>query len=114
MLRRWLGLYHDVTRKNGAEADAGRYLLSWFQQAGLADVTITTSSWSYADRGARAFWGNGWIERATESDFATQAVEYGLASRDELVAISHAWKWWRDQPDGYLAMMHTEALAIAE
>jgi ubiquinone/menaquinone biosynthesis C-methylase UbiE len=114
MLTRWLELYHEVTARNGAQADAGRYLLSWCQEAGLAEVAITTSSWSYADSGARAFWGNGWIERATESDFAAQAVEYDLASRDELVEIAHTWRWWRDQPDGYLAMIHTEALAVVD
>lgn len=110
-LTRWLELYHQVTARNDAEADAGRHLLSWFREAGLSDVTITTSAWSYADPAARAFWGNGWIERATESAFARQAIEYGLSTDSELAEISRAWAWWRDQPDGYLAMMHTEALA---
>lgn len=110
-LTRWLELYHQVTTRNGAQADAGRYLLSWCRKAGLHDVTISTSSWSYGDDAGRTFWGSGWVERATQSSFAAQSVEYGFSTPAELHEISDAWAWWRDQPDGYLAMMHTEALA---
>lgn len=110
-LTRWLELYHAVTSANDAEANAGRYLLSWCQRAGFDDVTISTSSWSYGDQAGREFWGDGWVVRATESSFAAQAVDYGLSTIEELREISAAWAWWRDQPDGYLAMMHTEALA---
>lgn len=111
MLTRWLELYHEVTAHNDAEADAGRYLLSWCIEAGLDDLTISTSSWSYGDAAGRAFWGDGWVARSIESAFARQAVEYGLSTASELREISDAWAWWRDQPDGYLAMLHTEALA---
>jgi len=110
-LTRWLELYHQVTSHNGAQADAGRYLLSWVRAAGFVEVTISTSSWSYGDPEGRAFWGDGWIERATQSAFAEQAIEYGYSTEAELQEISDAWAWWRDQPDGYLAMIHTEALA---
>src|SRR5690606_34502425 len=37
VLDRWLELYHQVTARNGAEADAGRYLLGWAHAAGFAD-----------------------------------------------------------------------------
>ncbi|MEM7433648.1 MAG: methyltransferase domain-containing protein [Myxococcota bacterium] len=110
-LTRWLELYHEVTSHNDAQADAGRYLLSWSLEAGLEDVTVSTSSWSYGDAAGRAFWGDGWVERSTKSAFARQALEYGLSESVELQEISDAWAWWRDQPDGYLAMMHTEVLA---
>ena len=33
-LDRWLDLYHQVARRNGAEPDAGRRLLSWAHAAG--------------------------------------------------------------------------------
>ena len=35
LLDRWNELYHPITARNGAEADAGRYLLGWVQAAGL-------------------------------------------------------------------------------
>ena len=36
-LTRWLALYHDVARSNGAEPDAGRRLLAWASAAGFSD-----------------------------------------------------------------------------
>ena len=44
----------------------------------------------------------------THSDFATQALERGLADRDELGALANAWRRWVDRPDGWFAMLHGE------
>src|ERR1700722_15674899 len=38
LLDRWLELYHQVSSRNGAEADAGRHLLGWAQAAGLDET----------------------------------------------------------------------------
>ena len=110
MLTRWLELYHEVTARNDAEADAGRYLLGWLQAAGLASIEITTSTWSYADDEGRRWWGLGWSRRALESSFALQALDYELTDSAELGAISDALRWWSAQPDGFFALMHTEAI----
>jgi ubiquinone/menaquinone biosynthesis C-methylase UbiE len=109
-LDRWLDLYHRVARRNEAEPDAGRRLLSWAHAAGLRDVTATTSSWCYASPAEREWWGNSWAGRATASSFAEQAVAYGLASNDELEEIAAAWRRWRDADDGWLGMLHGELL----
>ena len=77
-LDRWLELYHQVTSRNGAEADAGRYLLGWVQAAGFAEVRATSSTWTFADPESRSWWGGLWAERSELSAFAEQAVEYGL------------------------------------
>jgi ubiquinone/menaquinone biosynthesis C-methylase UbiE len=37
----WLDLYHRVARAGGGEPDAGRRLLSWAREAGLADTAAT-------------------------------------------------------------------------
>ena len=55
-LDRWLELYHQVTARNGAEADAGRRLLGWAQQAGFASIEVSSSNWTYADPETRAWW----------------------------------------------------------
>jgi 2-polyprenyl-3-methyl-5-hydroxy-6-metoxy-1,4-benzoquinol methylase len=109
-LDRWLDLYHRVARRNDAEPDAGRRLLSWAHAAGLRDVTATTSSWCYAAPAEREWWGNSWAGRATASSFAEQAVSYGLATPDELEGIADAWRRWRDADDGWLSMTHGELL----
>jgi SAM-dependent methyltransferase len=109
-LTRWLALNEQVTRRNDAEPDAGRRLLSWAHAAGLRDVTATTSSWCFASPAEREWWGNSWAGRATTSSFAEQAMDYGLATAAELEEIAAAWLRWRDADDGWLGMMHGELL----
>lgn len=111
LLDRWLELYHEVTRHNRAEADAGRHLLGWAQQAGFADVTATSSTWTFADPESRSWWGGLWADRVERSDLADQALAYGCADRDELASIASAWRRWAEQPDGWFAVLHGEILA---
>src|ERR1700712_4415743 len=106
----WLDLYSQVARRNDAEPDAGRRLLSWAHAAGLRDTTATTSSWCFASPAEREWWGNSWAGRATASAFAEQAVAYGLASPAELEEIAAAWLRWRDADDGWLGMLPRELL----
>lgn len=111
LLDRWNELYHAVTAGNGAEADAGRYLLGWARQAGFIDIEVTSSTWTFADPERRAWWGSLWAERVELSAFAHQAVEYGLTDRAELGTIAAAWRRWAAQPDGFFAVPHGEVLA---
>jgi ubiquinone/menaquinone biosynthesis C-methylase UbiE len=111
VLDRWLALYHEVTERNGAEADAGRYLLGWTQRAGFTDLAATSSTWTFADPDTRAWWGCLWADRAVHSSFAEQALEYGLSEPAELEAIAGAWRRWADQPDGWMVILHAEILA---
>jgi SAM-dependent methyltransferase len=109
-LDRWLELYGQVARRNQAEPDAGRRLLSWAHAAGLRNGTATTSAWCFATPAEREWWGRSWAGRATASAFAEQAVAYGLASPRELEAIAGAWLEWAAADDGWLGMMHGELL----
>jgi ubiquinone/menaquinone biosynthesis C-methylase UbiE len=109
-LDRWLEVYYAVARRNEAEPDAGRRLLSWAHAAGLREVVATTSSWCYSSPAERRWWGDSWAGRATASSFAEQAVAYGLATPAELEEIADAWRRWRDADDGWLGMMHGELL----
>lgn len=111
LLVRWNELYHQITKHNRAEADAGRYLLGWAQQAGFTDVVASSSTWTFADPESRGWWGGLWADRVLESSFAAQAVEYGYADRAELDAIAAAWHTWAEQPDGWYAVLHAEILA---
>ncbi len=111
LLDRWLQLYHDVCSHNGAEPDAGRYLVGWARAAGLTEIAPSASTWTFAEAGDRAWWGDLWAERVVKSSFATQAVEYGLSTRDELLAISAAWQRWAEQKDGCFVVPHGELIA---
>jgi hypothetical protein len=110
-LDRWLEVYRQVARGNGAEPDAGRQLLSWARAAGLEDVTGSASVWCYADPEDRAWWGGLWAERVTSSALADQAVSGGLATAGELDGMADAWRSWARQDDGWFAVLHGEVLA---
>jgi SAM-dependent methyltransferase len=107
----WLDLYHRVTARNGGEADAGRYLLGWVQAAGFVDAVASSSTWTFADPVARAWWGGLWAERVESSAFADQCLEHGLADRAGLAEMARAWSRWAEAPDGYFAAVHGEVLA---
>ena len=106
----WLDLYHRVARRNGAEPDAGRRLLSWASAAGLRSTVATASTYCFASPAEREWWGRSWAGRATASSFAEQAVAYGLATPAELDEIAAAWLRWSGADDGWLGMLHGELL----
>ena len=113
LLDRWLELYHQVTRANGADADAGRHLPGWFRAAGFTDLAVTSSTWTFAEPDDRAWWGGLWADRVVASAFAGQAVEYGLATPAELDGIAAAFRRWATADDGVFVVLHVEVLARA-
>ncbi|MFV0308524.1 MAG: methyltransferase domain-containing protein [Desertimonas sp.] len=110
-LDRWLALYHAVTERNGACADAGRVLPGWVRAAGFTDVTVTTSAWTFATAAEREWWGGLWADRVTRSSFATQAVDYGLADEADLADLSGAFRRWAADSDGIFVIPNVEVLA---
>ena len=110
-LDRWLDIYLAVTRRNGAEANAGRHLLAWAHAAGLTDVRYTTSTWTFSTPDERRWWSDVWAERVVSSSLAEQAVAYGVATKTELVDIADAWRLWATDPAAVLAVIHGEIIA---
>lgn len=111
LLARWLTLYHELTARNGAMADAGRELPRWARAAGFVDVAVTSSTWTFADAASCAWWGGLWAERVMQSGFAEQTRAYGLSDEDELAAIAAAWRRWAAAPDAVFVVPHVEILA---
>jgi SAM-dependent methyltransferase len=109
-LDRWLALYHDVTRSNGAEADAGRRLLAWAHAAGFSSVEASASVWCYATPAEREWWGGLWAQRVVASRFAELATARGLATRAELDDIARAFSEWSQSDDAWFAVLHGEVL----
>ncbi|MCL3860518.1 methyltransferase domain-containing protein [Actinotalea sp. K2] len=112
-LEEWLALYHEVTAANGAEADAGRRLLSWVREAGFDPAGITPSAgvWCYATPEDRAWWASLWADRVTSSDFGAQALATGLADDVALETLAEAWRTWGESLDGWFSIVHGEILA---
>jgi SAM-dependent methyltransferase len=111
LLDRWMELYHQVTRRNGADADAGRYLLGWVGAAGFATPVMTSSTWTFADPTSRRWWGGLWADRVEHSAFAEQALDYGLSDPTELAAIAGAFRRWAEVADATFITPHGEVVA---
>jgi SAM-dependent methyltransferase len=112
-LDRWREIYVAVSDRNGTAADAGRWLLRWALDAGLSDVAYTTSTWTFATPGDRAWWGDLWAERTVASSLADQAVEYGVATRGELEEVAGGFRAWAARPDSTFVLLHGEIVARA-
>jgi SAM-dependent methyltransferase len=111
MLERWLELYVSVTERNGHDARIGPRLLAHAHAAGFSDVTVSSSTWTYADPESRAWWGGLWADRVRYSRFAEQAVAYELSDPDELEAIAAAFGRWAGSDDAVFVVPHVEVLA---
>ena len=109
----WRNLHQRVARALGGEPDAGRRMLSWARAAGFTDIETSASTWCYAMTSDRSWWGKLWAERLTESRFGAQAVERGLATRQDLERLAEAWLRWAASDDGWFLIPHGEILCRA-
>lgn len=114
VLDRWMALYHELTVRNGAQADAGRNLKAWARAAGFEEVSETSSNWTFQSDEEREWWGGLWADRVRQSSFATQCVEYGLSDENELGEIADAFTRWSHDPDGVFLAVNGEVLARRE
>ena len=111
LLDRWMAIYHGITTRNRAEADAGRYLFAWARAAGFTDILTSSSTWTFTTPEDRSWWGGLWADRVLASSYADQAVAYGLTDRTELEAIAGAWQEWTADDGGCFIVVHGEVLA---
>ena len=111
LLDRWRELYFAVTGRNGHDASLGPRLLGLAHEAGFSYVTVSSSTWTYAEPESRAWWGSLWADRMRFSRLAEQAVEYGLSDTAELEAIAAAFLRWAESDDAVFVIPHVEILA---
>lgn len=112
-LAEWLALYQWVARSNGGEPDAGRRLLSWARDAGLSEVSATSSTWCFATPEDRAWLGGMWSDRILHSDMAHQAITSGAATQADLRRIAAGWQTWASSGDGWFSILHGEIICRA-
>jgi ubiquinone/menaquinone biosynthesis C-methylase UbiE len=113
VVEQWRDLYRRVARAAGGEPDAGRMLHAWARQAGFTDVRRSSATWTYSTEAERQWWGNSWVDRATKSFFATQALGGGHATQADLDRVAEGWRAWAAEEDGWLTIPHGEILCRA-
>jgi ubiquinone/menaquinone biosynthesis C-methylase UbiE len=111
-LSRFFEVYNGVAERNGGDAFAGRRLKLWFGEAGFRDLAVTTSTWQFSDEAGLKWWGEQWAERILSSDIAKRAVEYGIATEDDLNEISQGWLDWVQAEGAFFAFMQVEVVGM--
>lgn len=104
-LDEWRELYRRVARANGGEPDAGTHLVAWAHAAGFTEVSASADAWCFATPGRARFWGRMWSERILHSAIATQIVDEGFATSEDLRRISKGWTRWAADPDAFFATL---------
>jgi ubiquinone/menaquinone biosynthesis C-methylase UbiE len=110
-LTRWMQIYHQLTERNGAEADAGRYLHRWVRNAGFEQLQVSSSNWTFQSASDRDWWGRLWADRVRQSEYARQGIEYGLTDEHELSGIADAFLAWSADPEALFIVVHCEVIA---
>ena len=110
-LDRWGILYREVTQRNGAESNGGRFLKAWVMQAGLQVIDVSCTTWVFSNERDRNWWGESWSKRILESDFAKQSLAYGLSNIGELEEISQAFLNWAKDSSGVFTIPNMEVIA---
>jgi ubiquinone/menaquinone biosynthesis C-methylase UbiE len=110
-LSRWMEIYHQLTVRNGAEADAGRNIHRWVPMAGFEQLQVSSSNWTFQSEDDRLWWGGLWADRVRQSEFARQSIEYGLTNESELEGIAEAFLRWSTDPEALFIVVNGEVIA---
>lgn len=111
LIDKWLELYHRLARHNGGEPDAGRKLPRWVATAGFADVTPSSSTWTYSTEGAIERWRRLWTSRLLEARIGKSLIAEGMATKQEVAELAEAFDRWAAAPQPFFAFLHGEVLA---
>ncbi|HEY1698333.1 MAG TPA: methyltransferase domain-containing protein [Trebonia sp.] len=109
-LEEWRNLYRAVARGNGGEPDAARRLHVWARAAGLTDVTVSSSTWTYSTPEERDWWGGTWADRTIEPPYSEGALAGGHATTADLGRIAAAWRDWAADEDGWFCVVNGELI----
>ncbi len=110
-LSRWLEIYRIIARCCGGEPDAGQYLTSWADLAGLRVISASTSQWVFETPEDVTWWGEMWAERVVQSNFATNAIKFGVATIAELKDLRNGWLDWSRRENAQFIVHHGEVIA---
>lgn len=108
---RWIEIYSEMVRLRGGEVKAGRYLSGWVDAAAFVDISVTTSTSTYADPASRMQWSDRWVNRLLDTGLGRLAVERRLTSSEELEDLVEAWLTWASRPNAFAAVLHGEVVA---
>ena len=113
-LSAFLDVYSRVAARNGGDDCAGRRLKEWFIKAEFSDLDVTTSTWAFSDQNGLKWWGEQWAERILHSELGRRALDYGIATDNDLEEISRGWLEWVDKRGAFFTFIHVEIIGVRD
>ena len=112
-IEEWSRLYIEVMKSNATEPNAGRMLHAWAREAGfdMKEVKCSASCWCYSGEQSK-WWSQIWADRTVLSNFASIALEKGLASEGRLQEVKKAWLEFGEHEDAWFVIPSGEILCI--
>ncbi|KAF2741383.1 S-adenosyl-L-methionine-dependent methyltransferase [Polyplosphaeria fusca] len=110
-LREWLDLYITLAKRINCDPNIGKRLHAVAMQAGFVRNEIETSAdtWVFSTPEERAFWCGVWAERAVQSNFKTNALEYGK-TEDDLQKIVDTFRELEKAEDGWFVILNCQII----
>jgi len=111
-LDQFVPLFERLMLHNGADPRAGRHQLRWLTEAGFTRIQMSASydCWTSTPEEKRVT--AQFLESlVSDSDFSRQLLAAGLADRNLLEELHHAFAGWAMNPVSFAAEAWTEAVA---
>jgi len=89
--------------ETAADPYLGRRLRGLLERAGFEDVTAASKYHSYGTADAVKAFGLARADDCSDDWYAGSAKRHGLATQEDLAAMSQAWCVWSTSPDAYAA-----------
>lgn len=111
-ISRWRAIFSVIAALSDMEPNAGRHLPTWFTHAGLTDLQVSSSTWTYASTEERETLATSWITRTQEDNYRQRASEALNEDPTEAInSIVEGWNAWKDTPGALFLMPHVEVIA---
>jgi ubiquinone/menaquinone biosynthesis C-methylase UbiE len=96
--------------ENVADPYRGRQLRGLLERAGFENVAATSKYFCYGTPRAVKTFGLARADDCRDEWYARSAKQHGLATEEDLAAMSQAWREWSTSPDAYAAFSWCRAL----
>jgi SAM-dependent methyltransferase len=106
----WQRAFIAVGRAEGEDLTIGRQLMRVAREAGLHDVTVSASVWTYPGFEPAGAVAGSWAERLTAARFVQLAEAAGVSDRGALERAAQDIRAWGENPDAFFAHPHGEII----
>ena len=80
-------------------------------QGGMQKMSASVKT---SDQNGLKWWGEQWAERILHSELGRRALDYGIATDNDLEEISRGWLEWVDKRGAFFTFIHVEIIGVRD